>query len=561
MIRSIYEFFFAERGIGIPSRVRVMFDWLTLGPVRRAIVRLGFRALLLETPEWAKQAQSRVLVGSFDKISLFDWINPIRWVTWNGIFFIEWIATRRFYSYGAAVPAVALTVLMLSSLGMIRMNRDVWREAYYQQELKAGINNQDNQQTSIALARLLERSPERVDLRIQKALLHDKLSEQAEARMEMESLLIHHQSPVAAFWLIQKEYRLTNLPEWDEKKHLAFRELIQICANRSNPQIYVASRIMFGQYLLGMGATSEAVAHMESVADENPELQLVCAMIHTQLKNEAAASQWASKAQDGYRKLVLANPNNIELRLSLARSMLLQGQFEAAARTLSDGYKLTKNESLLTAGAESLVNWAKQLEKEKPTEATLAKRLSLLSRAIELAPKNRMVVETMVATIIKCADSQDPEIEKMRTAIIGNLDPDRAHFVQGTIAILRGQLDQAEQHLKMAMTETNNVPGVFNNLALALSQQENPDLERALTLVNMALKSVPNQPQIRETRGQILVKMKQYKDAIHDLEFALSAKVEPKPIHESLAVAYEAIGLADLASTHRKLADGESSSK
>ncbi|MFO0942444.1 MAG: hypothetical protein U0930_17035 [Pirellulales bacterium] len=555
MIRSIYEFCFAERGIGIPSRARVLFDWLTLGPMRRAFMRLGFRALLFETPEWAKQAQSRVLVGSFRKISLFDWVNPIRWLVWICIFFVEWIATRRFYSYGPTIPAVTITVLMISCLGLAAMKRDHWREAMYQQELRESLKNKDNEQTSIALARLLERSPERVDLRIQKALLHDQLAEQTEARMEMENLLLLHRSPIAAYWIIQKDFRLNNLREWEEKKHLAFRELIQVCATRDNLQVYVASRILFGQYLLGIGASSEAVAHMESVADENPELQLVCAVIHSQLRNEAATTLWASKAQDGYRKLLLANPNDDGARLSLARAMMLQGQFESVVRTLNDGYRLTKNQSLLTASSEALVSWAQRLEKQDPSEATLAKRLNLLSQANELAPSSRLVVESLVATIIKCADSQDPEIEKMRTAIIGTLSTEKSHFVQGTVAILRGQMDQAEEHLRLAMTETNNVPGVFNNLAVALSQQEDPDLTRALSLVDTALKSVPNQPQIRETRGQILVKMKQYKDAIQDLEFALSAKVEPKPIHESLAVAYEAIGLTDLANTHRKMAE------
>lgn len=60
---------------------------------------------------------------------------------------------------------------------------------------------------------------------------------------------------------------------------------------------------------------------------------------------------------------------------------------------------------------------------------------------------------------------------------------------------------------------------------------------------------------IRETRGQILLRMMQYKEAIFDLEFALSAKAPPQPIHEALALAYEAIGMIELAQTHRELAE------
>jgi predicted Zn-dependent protease len=79
-------------------------------------------------------------------------------------------------------------------------------------------------------------------------------------------------------------------------------------------------------------------------------------------------------------------------------------------------------------------------------------------------------------------------------------------------------------------------------------------LDRALSLVNAALKSVPNQPVIRETRGQILLRLKQYKEAIFDLEFALSSSAPSQPIHEALSQAYEAIGMVDLAQTHQELA-------
>ena len=80
-------------------------------------------------------------------------------------------------------------------------------------------------------------------------------------------------------------------------------------------------------------------------------------------------------------------------------------------------------------------------------------------------------------------------------------------------------------------------------------------MKRALALANAALKNAPDHPYLRETRGQILLKMKEYHEAIPDLEFALSAKELEVPIHLSLATAYEAIGLSEVAQKHLELAE------
>lgn len=557
MIRRVIDFWFAERGIGKPSRVRAIFDLLTLGPIRRGLFRLGSLAFTFETPEWARKTQVRVWSGSNERISLFDWINPIRWLVWTLGFCFEWVASRRYYAYGPAVPAIVILLGAGLAFGLIVARRDKWRTQVYLELLKnqATANSGDNTLATIAVSRLLEREPERVDLRIQKAFLLEKIGQSDQARKEMETLYIQNQSSVAAYWLLQQDFRLAEVSSWTEQQHSDFRQLAKACGTPENEKIFVASRVLLAQYYMSIGAATEAVSLMESVAQDSCELQLICAALHSQLNNDDAAAQWAGKAQEGYRKMILADASLIDARLNLAKTLLIQGQHEAVVKTLSDGYKLTKNELLLTAGAEAFVAWAQRIAvTEKDSQAALIKRLQLLTRASELAPNHAMVVENLVTTVIKCADSDDPEVAKMRGNLVGKLDGEKAHFVQGTIDLMRGELQQAEQHLSLAMAGKNNVPGILNNLAVVMYQQENPNLDRALALVNAALKAVPNQPQIRETRGQILVRLKQYQDAVFDLEFALKAKEPAKPIHQSLAEAYEAMGLTDLAKTHLELA-------
>ena len=101
-----------------------------------------------------------------------------------------------------------------------------------------------------------------------------------------------------------------------------------------------------------------------------------------------------------------------------------------------------------------------------------------------------------------------------------------------------------------------NFSTVVNNLAWMLAHQENPDLDRALTLAESALKTAPSDYRILDTYGSILVLQKKYDQAITSLQKALpnSDKQVGKSIHEKLAICYQAIGQPELAKLHTEQA-------
>ena len=553
MLKHIVRFCFAERSYNRPARARVLFEWITLWALLRLLMQVVKRTFTAKSPYRASlpSVHSRKLGQSGWRY----WLNPFRWVGWLFSFLLEWLVSRRYGAYGPALPGVLVVVAVASPLLMQWLNKDRWRGQYYQQLLGSEDAAADTALVEIAVGRLLERSPKRIDLRIQKALLHEKRGQLDAAKREMETVVVQSGNPVAAFWLLKKDFPISEVATWDKNQHLRFRQLCSICALKDNDKVFVPSQVLLAEYLVAIGVKEEAISLLESVARDNCELQLVCAALHSQLGNDAESSKWATQAEEGLRRLVSAEPKNIEVRLNLAKALLLIGQHEAVVLTLNEGYKLTKNENLLTAGAEAFAAWTIRIEKQEPlSPESLVQCLSMLARATELAPRNAIVVETLVRTVIQCAENDDPEIVRLRDKLVSKVEPERAHFIKGTIAVLRGEMTEAEGHLKLAMSDSANIPGVLNNLAVVLYQQENPDLDRALALVNAALKSVPNQPVIRETRGQILLRLKHYKEAIFDLEFALAAKAPPQPIHEALSEAYEALGMLDLAGTHRELA-------
>ena len=89
------------------------------------------------------------------------------------------------------------------------------------------------------------------------------------------------------------------------------------------------------------------------------------------------------------------------------------------------------------------------------------------------------------------------------------------------------------------------MPGVLNNLAVAIASDAKGDLNQAVNFSNEACAQMQH-PYLFETRGQILFKMGRYQECILDLEKGLAAQELAKAIYPSLVVAYDKIGNSKL---------------
>ena len=124
----------------------------------------------------------------------------------------------------------------------------------------------------------------------------------------------------------------------------------------------------------------------------------------------------------------------------------------------------------------------------------------------------------------------------------------------GTAAALEGDVRLARTLLERVVAADADHAVAWNNLAWALSQDPDKDLDRALAAVNRALELAPDEFRFRETRGQILVGLGRWQEAVDDLEFALNGMPDVPAIHVALATAYENLGQAELAEIHRQQA-------
>lgn len=125
----------------------------------------------------------------------------------------------------------------------------------------------------------------------------------------------------------------------------------------------------------------------------------------------------------------------------------------------------------------------------------------------------------------------------------------------GTQAAIDGDSAIARRMVEKSLAmEPDDAMGL-NNYAWLLANTEPVDLTAAFKVVNKALLFAPNNPRMRETRGQIHFARQEWQLAIQDLEFALRNMPSEKQLHKTLATAYEKLGNRDLAGMHASQAD------
>ena len=101
-----------------------------------------------------------------------------------------------------------------------------------------------------------------------------------------------------------------------------------------------------------------------------------------------------------------------------------------------------------------------------------------------------------------------------------------------------------------------NAPIVLNNVAVHLATRTPPRLDRALEIMNRVVQDHPEPAAFRETRGEILVQLKRFEEALVDLKIALPSYRDYKPIHIALQEVYVGLGIPDLAAEHGIIAAG-----
>ncbi|TWU30801.1 Tetratricopeptide repeat protein [Novipirellula artificiosorum] len=218
--------------------------------------------------------------------------------------------------------------------------------------------------------------------------------------------------------------------------------------------------------------------------------------------------------------------------------------------------------------AEQSLASVSQLWKEQPTSAAIALAVAQNQSFLQ---RHRDSVKTLDTALKRAKTADDTKV--LRAAMADTIVA-WVHYIEASRGESEEYQPQSLQMLQLALQYAPNHPRAFawivnldlaaaetlpqrgailNNLAVAMATRQGGDLEQALKISESAIEYTEDpSPHYYETRGQILMKLERYTDAIPDLERALKVESLQRNAHKSLVTCYDAIGQKEIAEQHRK---------
>jgi len=482
------------------------------------------------------------------------WLVPGGWIAsaWrlSVVQFWRWQTSRSFRSFLLGLPAVVVFLVVgYISIVAIKQSRSVLAERYDRQAQSA-IAAKDARYSRLCLERVIQLRGEDTQTLMRLAEVYATQNDNRRVAALMTRLAPADRTtlPEAHLWKAQSLLA---------KKQLSSEELDEVEKQLANalslrPQD-PAARSLLGQVYAQTGRAKQAADMYRKIADRTANDSFRLAEISASLADTATARQAAQEALEKYVEKLQANPKSWEAREDVVKTQVFLERFEDAVETLRESRDFAGNAEIRSSLARVYGTWTQLLQQQG---ADVPKRISLIELTLRADPNSVAALDS-IANLLSVAD--EAQLTQLRAILqrmlaIGQSAP-LVHLCIGTDAILHDNLPDGIKHLQLAYQGDPTLIAAANNLAWAMTQAEKPPLDQALSLVDTILLREPDLPAVRDTRGQILLKLQRWDEAITDLEFALRGMPESEITRQSLVTAYESVGLSNLAQEHAKLLD------
>jgi tetratricopeptide (TPR) repeat protein len=307
---------------------------------------------------------------------------------------------------------------------------------------------------------------------------------------------------------------------------------------------------LLGQIYLTRDRLEEAEAHLSRAAKNRPQMRLWLARVYAKKKDGDRARHEAEAVVRIFRARAQTDPSDHQARLIWADALAFLEDFQGAVTVLEER-AATSDSIYRPVLARVYLAWydsQARVPGRKPAE-----NVALLEKGLRYDAVNKDLLNRLLGLLRQDGGAADETRRLLKNLAATGKGTAAVHFVLGSDAWNRHQLDEARLHLDLAYQMEPGLGVVGNNLAWLLTQGPSPDLPRALEIINHVLKRYPDEATFRDTRGQILVRMHRWKEALPDLEAALARLPDRPAIHGALADVYQNLGDAEIAAEHRRL--------
>lgn len=303
-------------------------------------------------------------------------------------------------------------------------------------------------------------------------------------------------------------------------------------------------------YFLASGDTDSGLAAAEKAAEKEPELWLSIAMVRRQQGQEEKAQEALLRAKNAFESDYRREPNNAIHVQRYVTTLMLNNELNTAKEILLEAQKSLPSQAINPLLAQLYLLYADLSMgqfAENPEPSSVATAVGALLEALRLAPNNPQTLARISAFCQGREEQRDLFRSELLKVIAAGTANEQAFFAMGVMAWSQGDLEGAIKYTRQALELAPRMNVAANNLAMFLVEQEMPDLDTALQVINETIERGPVLPNFLDTRAQIFTKRGDYSAAITDY-LKLLTLVENKPyVRGKLAELYELTGEEDLA--------------
>jgi len=213
-------------------------------------------------------------------------------------------------------------------------------------------------------------------------------------------------------------------------------------------------------------------------------------------------------------------------------------------------------------------SWAAGLYEDEDVETVsdevIDHQLELLKKAIGYAPNHPNTL-VMIARVAMAKRSESEKAKELYDPDTDEDAPAKVDNLRGNLALQEKRFEDAIKYFERAREKLPNDSTILNNLAYAYLVCEDSRPDRALKMIDSAIRTLPLvasaaqkaklQSHFHDTRGHALLQMNRLGAAIASFEIALDERPNKEDILKALVQCYTKLGNDDQAAIYQRRLD------
>jgi tetratricopeptide (TPR) repeat protein len=488
-----------------------------------------------------------------------------------------WCFTRPRRALLLSLPAVLVSAGVIAVPIVQSTRSEEVLAATYREAAEDALKRRDMGAAEVYVPKLVQLDPTSSETRFAMARWVEQKGDHVRAQQLLAELAPDDASgyPAALFGRAQQMLRQTRTFDRAARESLVhhLRESLKWSEGRETASMLLADICAAQQQF------REAAAHLEPLVSRRPELHLKLAKLYATMGDQTRARHEIREAAGCFREHLDQDASDVRARLLLAQSQAMLGDFASAESGLLECLREVEGggdlRSAVAAGsgdprrtveevacgeagvvcrALSQLYVAMYDQHRQSDQKEIGVQLDLLQKSLRFGPNDPETLTRLAALAVNSEQDSSLARDLLQDALARGQTPATVHLILGTHAAVNSRWKEARLHLEQAQRMNARTPALLNNLAWVLAHDEPADLGQAVRLADAAVELAPDHPEIRQTRGTILVRLERWEEAVTDLELAIGKLTDRPHLHELLAQAYSHLGDDDLAGKHRQLA-------